>query len=71
MDGGKKVTGARGLGSTGHGSKNRGHRESEGVKGTSDRPIRRPEDAAGEVVSMAGSKELHGALENGHTSHEN
>ena len=61
MDGGKKVTAARGLGSTGHGSKNRGHQERETVKGTSDRPIRWPEDVAEAAVAMAGGMELPGA----------
>ena len=58
MDGGKKVTDAHGLGSSGHGSKNRGHRERERVKGTLDRPIRRPEDAAEAAVAMADGMEL-------------
>ena len=31
------------------------------MKGTSDRPIRRPEDAADKVADMAGGKELPGA----------
>ena len=63
MDGGKKVTGARGLGSTGHGSKNRGHREREREPGNSARPIRRPENAAEAAVAMAGGMELPGACD--------
>ena len=39
MAGGKEHAGEHGTVATGHGSKNRGHRESEGVKGSSDRPI--------------------------------
>ena len=39
MAGGKEHAGEHGSVATGHGSKNRGHRESEGVKGISDRPI--------------------------------
>ena len=62
MASGKEHADVHGSVATGHGSKNRGHRESEGVKGTSDRPIRRSEDAAGEVAAMAGGKELHGVL---------
>ena len=53
---GKEHAGEHGSVATGHGLKNRGHRESEGVKGTSDRPIRWPEYAASEVAAMAGSE---------------
>ena len=42
MAGGKEHASVHGSVATGHGSKNRGHRESEGVKGISDRPIWRP-----------------------------
>ena len=55
---------------TGHGSKNRGHREMAGVKETSSRPIRRPKDATEAAVAMAGGMELMGARETGSTGHE-
>ena len=42
MAGGKEHASMHGSVTTGHSSKNRGHRESEGVKGISDRPIWRP-----------------------------
>ena len=61
MAGGKEVTGARGLGPTGHGSKNRGHRGREGVEGNPPRPRLRPEVMAEAVVAMAGDAELSGA----------
>jgi len=58
MAGGKEVTGVRGLGSTGHGSKNRGHRGREGGAHASSRPILRPGDTAEVEVAMAGDVEL-------------
>ena len=58
MVGGVELAGACGTRPTGHGSKNRGHRERERVKGTLDRPIRRPEDAAEAAVAMADGMEL-------------
>ena len=70
MASGKEHAAMHGSVATGHGSKNRGHWESEGVKGTSDRPIRRPEDAAEAAVAMAGGMELMGARETGSTGHE-
>ena len=70
MAGGKDHAGVHGSVATGHGLKNRGHRESEGVKGTSDRPIRWSEDAAEAAVAMAGGMELMGAREMGSTGHE-
>ena len=71
MAGGVKLAGVHGSGATVHGSMNREHREREGEQGTSARPIRRPEDAAEAAVAMAGGRELSGARENSHTSHEN
>ena len=53
MAGGKEVTGASGLGATGHGSMNRGHQGREGVRANSPRPRERPEEAVGGVVAMA------------------
>ena len=70
MAGGKEHAGVHGSVATGHGSKNRRHWESEGVKGISDRPIRRPEDAAEAAVAMVGGMELTGARETGSTGHE-
>ena len=61
MAGGKGVTGAHGLGSTGHSLKNRGHRGREGVKGNPPRPRLRPEVMAEAVVAMASGVELSGA----------
>ena len=63
MAGDKEHASVHGSVAMGHGSKNRGHWESEGVKGTSDRPIRWPEDAAKAAVTMAGGMELTGARE--------
>ena len=54
MADGEVVTGTRGTRPTGHGSKNRGHREKEGEQGISARPIWRSKDAAGAGVTMAG-----------------
>ena len=51
--GGEVVTGAHGTRPTGHGSKNRGHREKEGEQGTSARLIQRPEDAAEAAVGKS------------------
>jgi len=45
------------------------HRGIEGRKETSARPRMGPVEAVGAVAAMAGGKELHGALENGHKSH--
>ena len=56
MAGGEVVTDARGTRPTGHGSKNRGHRETAGVKGNPPRPIRRPEGSAETSVVMAGDE---------------
>ena len=56
MAGGVEVTGARGTRPTGHGSKNRGHREKEGEQGNSARLTRRPEDTAEATVAMAGGE---------------
>ena len=53
---GEVITGAWGTRPTGHGSKNRGHREEEGEQGISARPIRRPKDAADVGVAMAGGE---------------
>ena len=50
------LAGARGTGDRGHGFHNRRHREMAGVKGTSDMPIWRPEDAGGVVAAMAGGR---------------
>ena len=61
MAGGKEVTGAHGLGPTGHCSKNRGHRGREGVEGNPPRPRLWPEVMAEAVVAMAGDAELSGA----------
>ena len=58
MAGGKEVTGAHGLGSTGYGSKNRGHRGKEGVRANSPRPRTGSEVAVGTVAAMAGDKEV-------------
>ena len=60
--GGEEHAGVIGTGATGHGSKNRGHREMAGVHAISAVPRRRSEDAVGAVTAMAGGKELHGAL---------
>ena len=46
---------------TGHGSKNRRHREREGEQGNSPRPMRWPKNAAEAAVAMAGDAELVGA----------
>jgi hypothetical protein len=54
MAGGEVVTGTWGTRPTGHGSKNRGHREMEGKQGTLPRPRTGPEDAAEATVAMAG-----------------
>ena len=47
----------------------REHRGIEGRKETSARLRMGPVEAVGAVAAMAGGKELHGALENGHKSH--
>lgn len=70
MAGGEVVTGARGTRHTGHGSKNRGHRETEGKQGTSPRPRTGPEDAAEATVAMAGGRKLAGACKTATRSHE-
>ena len=69
MASGKEHAAMHGSVATGHGSKNRGHRGIAGVHATSSRPRTGPVDVVGEVAAMAGGKELHGALENAHTSH--
>ena len=61
MAGDKEHASVHGSVATGHGSKNRGHQESEGVKGTSDRPIRRPKERAEAAVTIAGDAELPSA----------
>ena len=70
MAGGKEVTDARGLGATGHGSTNRGHRGREGVRANSPRPRERPEDAAEVEVAMAGGGKVDGARGLGARGHE-
>jgi hypothetical protein len=64
------VTGAWGTRPTGHGLKNRGHREMAGVKGNPPRPIRRSEGSAETAVAMAGGRKLVGARKTGSTGHE-
>ena len=61
MAGGKEVTDAHGLGSMGHGLKNRGHRGREGVHANSPRPRRQPEDTVGAMAAMAGGVKHVGA----------
>ena len=56
MAGGVELTGACETQRTGHGSKNRGHREKKGEQRNPPRPIRRPEGAVGAVVAMAGGR---------------
>jgi len=63
MDGDVELASACGTRHTGHGSKNRGHREKKGKQGIPSRPMRRPEDAADKVADMAGGKELPGACD--------
>ena len=70
MAGGKEVTGACGLGSTGHGSKNRGHRGREGVRTNLPRPRTGLEDAAEAEVAMAGGGKVDGARGLGARGHE-
>ena len=53
MAGGKDSPERAVMGPTGHGSKNRGHREMVGVRANSPRPRMGPEDAAGAGVAMA------------------
>ena len=60
----------RGSVATGHGSKNRGHREREGEQGNSPRPMKWPENAAEAAVAMAGGREQSGARETDTRSHE-
>ena len=48
-------------GARGHGFPNRENRGLAGKQGISARPIRRPEDTAGEVVAMAGEAKVVGA----------
>ena len=54
MAGGVEITGERVIWPTGHGSKNREHREVAGVLANTSRPRRRPEGKAGAAVAMAG-----------------
>ena len=68
--GGEKLAGALGLGATGHGSTNRGHRGREEVQVTSPRPRMRPEDTVGRVVAMAGDAEVLGPRGLGLRGHE-
>ena len=58
--GGEEHAGERGTRPTGHSLRIREHQGIEGVKGTTDRPIKRPKDAAEAVVAMAGDAELSG-----------
>jgi len=58
MSGGEKLAGARGSGSTDHGSMNRGHRGRKEVKVTSPRPRMRSEVTAEAMVAMAGDAEV-------------
>jgi len=70
MAGGVKITGARGKGPTGHGSKNQKHRAKEGERASTSMPRNRPEGKAGAADTMAGGREHSGARETGTRHHE-
>ena len=70
MAGGVKITGARGKGPTGHGSKNQKHRANEGERANTSMPRNRPEGKAGAADTMAGGMELADVCGKGAKSHE-
>ena len=70
MAGDVKITGTRGKGPTGHGSKNQKHQAKEGERASTSMPRNRPEGKAGAADTMAGGREHSGARETVTRHHE-